>query len=228
MTAALLGRWAALRHAARVARQVWLAERAKPRLSAKAAAWRALTGQEGYIVATIAIVTVLAAAASAYATYEQGQTAKKTADYNAKIAAQQAESAQQVARAQANQQREQYRRQIAANRAATGAAGVSTDVGSPLLVEADNVVQAELNARMTEYGGQIRAQGFRSEIPLLKFQGQRAAQAGMLGAGTTLLSGVASAGVGYYGAQQHQASIGRINLRTARIQAETGAYGGGF
>lgn len=200
-------RWAALQHAARVARVVWQAERAKPRLSVTQAAWRALTGQDGYIVATIAIVTVLAAAASAYAQYEQGQAQQQAARYNAKIAEQQAQSAAQMAKAQADQQREQYRRQIATNRAATGAAGVS-DVGSPLLLEADNATQAELNARMTEYGGQIRAQGFRSEIPLLRFQGRQAAAAGTIGAGATLLSGVASAGVGYYGATQRAPRIG--------------------
>lgn len=160
-------------------------------------------GEDGYIIAAIAIVAVVAAGVSAYAAYEQGQTAEATAKYNAKIAEQQAQSSQQIAHAQAQQQREQSRRLMAANRAGIGASGIS-DVGSPLLLQADNATQAELNAQMTEYGGTLRAQGFRSEIPLLKYQGRRAAEAGMLGAGSTLLSGVASAGAGAYGGYQKQ------------------------
>lgn len=149
----------------------------------------------------IGIVTAVAAAAgtgiAAYSSYAQGQAADKSAKYNAKLAEQQAVTAQQSANAQAAAQRTQYRHILASNEAATGASGVAVDVGSPLLVMADNAAQAELNARMTEWGGQARAQGIRSEIPLLRIQGQRAAQAGMFGAGRTLLSGAVDLGDRY-------------------------------
>lgn len=199
-----------LRHAWRAGKAAWATRQRRPRLTLRQALAHA-RGEDGYIIATIAVVTVLAAAASAYATYEQGETQKAAAKYNAKIAEQQATSAQQVANAQADQQRQQSRRLMAANRAATGASGIS-DVGSPLLLEADNVTQAELNARMTEYGGLLRQQGYQSEIPLLKFQARRAGEAGTIGAGATLLSGVASAGAGAYGGYQQQQNP-QVNLR---------------
>jgi hypothetical protein len=202
--------WKRLQYAWRAGRHAWVTRPRRPRLTLRQALAHA-RGEDGYIIAAVAVIAVVAAAASAYAVYEQGETQKATAKYNAKIAEQQAVSAQQVAKAQADQQRQQSRRLMAANRAATGASGIS-DVGSPLLLEADNVTQAELNARMTEYGGLLRQQGYQSEIPLLKFQARRAGEAGTIGAGATLLSGVASAGAGAYGGYQGQQAQ-TVNLR---------------
>jgi hypothetical protein len=160
---------------------------------------------------TIAIIGVAAAVAgagvAAYSSYQQGEAQaqqatyqRKVAAYNAVIAERQATSAQQLASAEADQKREQYRRIMAANEAAYGGAGVAGDVGSPLLLMADDAAQAELNARMVEYGGTLRAQGYKSEIPLLEGQQELyrrqatyAKQAGALGATASLLSGASSA-----------------------------------
>ena len=154
-------------------------------------------GGAGVIGIISAVVAAAGTAVSAYSAYQQGQAADKAAKYNARVAEQQAATAVQAANAQAAAQRTQYRRILASNEAATGASGVAVDVGSPLLVMADQAAQAELNARMTEWGGQARAQGIRSEIPLLRIQGQRAAAAGTYGASRTLLSGAVDLGSRY-------------------------------
>ena len=117
---------------------------------------------------------------------------QKAAKYNAKVAENQATAARNAAAIREQQHREQVRRLAAGQRAGYGGAGV-TGEGSPLLVMADTLEQAELDAQRIRYGGEVSATGLQSQARLQRFQGDQYARAGALGAGTTLLSGAATA-----------------------------------
>lgn len=143
---------------------------------------------------TLAVVSFAAAAASAYAQYEQAEYQADVARYNRKVATQQADLARQNAAVEAEQIRERGKRIQAANRASVGASGVVGDVGSPLQVMMDNAAEIEYEALLAKAGGQQRAGAYESEARLLRWQTGKIRQTGRVGAGTTLLAGAIQAG----------------------------------
>jgi hypothetical protein len=150
----------------------------------------------GFAIAAV-VATVVAAAVSAYAQYEAGQQQQAQAKYQSKIARNQAQAAQNAAQVAEANRREQDRRIMAEQRALVGGSGLSTE-GAPLFVMLDSAKEAELDALRLRYGGTLQAGGFLDQSRLLTYQGEQAARAGEIGAGTTLLTGASSA-VGIYG-----------------------------
>jgi len=150
----------------------------------------------GYEVSAVALIglalTVVSTAVGVYSAYSQGQAQQKAAKYNAKVAENQATAARNAAAVREQQHRERIRQLAGTQRANSGASGIALE-GSPLLVMADTLEQAELDAQRIRYGGEVSATGFESQARLQRFQGAQAAQAGMIGAGSTLLSGAAKA-----------------------------------
>jgi hypothetical protein len=169
------------------------------------------------IIATVAAIA--GTAVSAYSAYSQGEAQAGAAKFNARVAENNATIAQQTAAAQARQKEDAYRRVLGANRAATGAAGVEGDSGSPLLVMADNAAQAELDLQFTKYRGAIQQTGFQSEANLNRYQAGYARQAGIFGAGTTLLSGASKIAGAY---------AGYGTTRSPKISGLYGASGQGW
>jgi hypothetical protein len=139
-----------------------------------------------------AAVTVVAAAASAYASYSAAETQAQAANYNKKVARNQAQASRDAAAiARANRQ-EELQRILAGQRARIGASGI-TEEGSPLLVEMKSAEQAQMDLARITYAGATRAQSYTSEGVLQGFYSTKAEQAGYVGAGTALLGGAASA-----------------------------------
>lgn len=160
------------------------------------AAIRGGTGIE--TIAIIGIVaTVAAAGMSAYGQYQQGQAQSQALKYNATVAENQAIAARQQAAYLADREREQTRRVLSRQRALYGTAGVDVGVGSPLMVMADSARQGELNAQAVLAGGAARAQGYQAQAQLDRYMAGQARSAGQIGAGVSLLSGLASAGTQY-------------------------------
>ena len=155
-------------------------------------------GTEFVFYAAIA-AAVIGAATTAYSAYAQGQAQSNAAKFNAEVAENNAQIAQDTAAAQARQKQDAYRRVLGANRAAAGAAGVEGDLGSPLLVMADNAAQAELDLQFTKYRGLVQQTGFQSEANLNRYRADFASQAGVFGAGSTLLSGAGNIAGRLYG-----------------------------
>lgn len=160
------------------------------------------TGAEPALILAIvgAVAAVAGTGVAVYSAYQQSEAQAQAAKYNRQAALNEAAQAEDAAKAEANQQREQYRRIIGANRAAVGASGVE-ETGSPLLVMADNAAQAELNARMTEYAGQVRGTSARTQAELYRVTGANARTAGALSMAGTALTGAANLadrGYGYY------------------------------
>lgn len=140
-----------------------------------------------------AVVAIASAAAAAYAQSQAGQTQAKVAQFGARQAENQALAARQAAAVKERQERERLNRVQATARARALASGVIATEGSPLLVMMENARQAELEAQLVRFGGEIQAQGLEQESKLRTFQGRAAKRAANIGAGTTLLSGIASA-----------------------------------
>jgi len=149
-------------------------------------------------VAIIAVVaTVAATAVSAYAQYEQGQQAKKAAKSQTEMAEYNATLARQAGESRARDVRERNRRILATARANAGASGVALTPGtSPLAVLAYDAKEGELDALRAQYSGDVEAAGLSAQARMHRFAGKEAEHAGLVGAGTTLLSGLASAAGG--------------------------------
>lgn len=148
-------------------------------------------------IITIA-ATVISTAIGVYSAYQQGQAQQKAAKDNAKAAENQATATRNAAMVREQQHRERIRHLAGTQRAVAGASGLE-EAGSPLLVMADTLEQAELDAQRIRYGGEVSATGFEAQSRLSRFQGDQASRAGMIGAGSTLLSGAASAARVYAG-----------------------------
>ena len=159
----------------------------------------------GAVLAITAIVaSVAAAAASAYAQYQAGQTQAKVFKYQSRVAENQAKAARDAAAVAEQQSRARSDRIRASARARAAASGIEAGEGSPLLVMLDNARQAELEAQLVRYSGEVQGRFYESESKLRTFEGRVARRAANIGAGTTLLSGVAqgaSIGAGYYSRQ---------------------------
>lgn len=133
-----------------------------------------------------AIAGVLVSAAGAI---YSGMQQKQAADYNAKVAENQAQSIQNKAMYEEQIHRERVRKILSAQRSVFGASGLDTASGSPLLVREDSAMQGEMDAMAIRYGGDVEAANARSAANLYRMQGRTAQTAGFIQAGGSLLSG---------------------------------------
>jgi len=86
----------------------------------------------------------------------------------------------------ARQQRIETSKLMSRQRAAYGASGVQVETGTPLEFVSETAAQGELQALMTEYGGEAE-----QRISDFTISGQRSA--GLMRAGTSILSSASSA-----------------------------------
>ncbi len=148
-------------------------------------------------LATAALVSAVSGSAvSAYGMYQQGQAAKKSAAYNAAIQRNQAIAARQKADFDARRKRSEVETLLARQRSGFAKGGVALE-GTPLEVLEATAEAGELDAQAIIYGGEVGATGYESQAELSRLTGEQAAQAGMVGAGSTLLTGAGKAGLAY-------------------------------
>ena len=144
-----------------------------------------------------AIVGVIGAVISAYATYQASQAQAAALSYQQKAQRNQAIAAEQAAQIAAENAHTQHQRVLATQRARLGAAGVISSEGSPLLVQMDSAEQAALDEARILYSGKVQAGGYRSEAILSGYQARTTRATGTLAAGGSLLSGVSRGYAGY-------------------------------
>ena len=163
-------------------------------MSYRGIAWRRSFHERVNFEATtvMAIAAAASAAISAVGAIQQGETARKTADYQAAVAENNAIAARQQAELEERQQREKSLRLMSTQRARAAKGGVLADQGSPLFVNLDTGEAAEIDALNIRRGGQLRATDFQSQAALGRFRGEAEEQAGYLKSGSTLLSGVSN------------------------------------
>ena len=133
-------------------------------------------------------VAVVGGAFSAYGTYEQGQASKATANYNAKLAENEAKAKEQQAHVESQQMQKQKERLIAAQRAGFAKGGAVITEGTPLLLMAEQAGEAELDILNQQRNRAMEATSLKSEATLQKYQGKQTARAANIQAAGTVLS----------------------------------------
>ena len=143
------------------------------------------------VTATVAaaIFAGVGTAVSVVGAIRSGNAAKAQADFQSKIADQEATRKRQEAAAKEKDFRRQTSRQRAAVRAARGASGTASGTGSNLLTDEDFLAESEVSALRIRQGGEIEAQRLGQEADLFTFQGKSAQTASRFRAGSSLLGG---------------------------------------
>jgi hypothetical protein len=145
-----------------------------------------------YIAGIIgAVAAVIGAGVSTYGAISAGQQQQEAADYNARVARNQAAAAREAAAVAEADERAQTQRTLAATRARAAASGLDPNEGSSLLAEMETASIGELNARRIHWAGANQIGGYQSEAQLQAFQGAQYRRAGYLTGNTTLLTGAA-------------------------------------
>jgi hypothetical protein len=118
------------------------------------------------------------------------------AEYNAKVAQREAEARENRAAFEQSRHAKAASRQLSSLRAGLSAANVVPSEGTPLLIQAEQATESELENLMIGYEGQVGAAQSRSQAAIDRMQadvyrtrGSIAATSGLFGAGTTLLTG---------------------------------------
>ncbi len=146
------------------------------------------------ILAITAIAASLAGAGVAAAgAISQGQSAKDAADFNAKVAANNAQTASEQANFDAEQIRSKNRRIMGAQRAGMAASGYDVDSGSATDLKYDSAMQGEMDALKAIYTGRAQATSFSSQSALDRMRGNQAVTGSYWSAGGSLLTGVSGA-----------------------------------
>lgn len=138
------------------------------------------------------LVAVALAGVGAYAAVQQGKAAEDAAEYNAKVAENNAQAAADQAAAEALQVRRVTRLRAGAQRAGYGKAGVDLS-GSAEDVFFDTGAQGELEALSALYAGATQSGYYQSRAAGSRFEGRQARSAASLNAASTLIGGLGTA-----------------------------------
>lgn len=117
------------------------------------------------------------------------QASQNVANYNAKVADNNATAERQRAAYDANLQRDQVRRVVGAQRAAGAASGLDITSGTPVAVLGDTAKQGEMDVLARLYAGESAATAYSNDARRMRAEGKAQKQAGFINAGTSLLSG---------------------------------------
>ena len=161
-----------------------------------------MTGAETAII----VSSIAAASVAGYSAYAQGRDAKTQArseaawhNYNSKLAERRAEAERKQAILEAKQHRRKSKQLLARQKSLIGASGVEME-GSPLLVAEDTAGQLAIEEAQIRQMGIRRVGAFKSQSVLdtlsaasAKSRGDSAYKAGLLGAGSSILSGASDA-----------------------------------
>lgn len=142
------------------------------------------------LTASMAVYSSLAATAvTAYGQYQQGQTQKDIANYNARGAEMQAEDALQRGQVAVDAQRAKVRQILGSQRAIMGASGAEVGSGTLGKVLDQTATLGELDARQIEVNAAREAWGLKTQATGARLGGEMAATGGLYGAGGSLLTG---------------------------------------
>jgi hypothetical protein len=145
--------------------------------------------------ATAAVGTVSAAQAQA----ASARSSAAASDYNAQVAAQNADIARRNAGAREDAQRRESRSLLAKQRAAAAQSGFDPASGTLGLVQEQSADNAEVDALMVRYSGELEARGYGAQGALDRFtagalraNASATSRGGYIGAAAGLLSAAAS------------------------------------
>jgi len=131
----------------------------------------------------------------------EGKSRQNMANYNAQMQEREAKAIEQRTAVEQRRQAEAAARQQSSLEAGLGAAGAVTTAGAPLMLQAKQASESELENLMIGYTGREQATAARTQAKLDRMGGKLARQRGKaiatgkyIGAGTTLLTGFAKGG----------------------------------
>jgi hypothetical protein len=122
---------------------------------------------------------------------KEGEAASAAGKYNAATARQNAQAARQEAAIEESQNRMLAFKTIGAARANFAASGLA-QTGSIEDVLADSMSNAELDALLIRYRGEVSARGYNAQANMSEMGASAAKQGAYFGAATTLLRGSAA------------------------------------
>lgn len=139
----------------------------------------------------IAALGIIGTIVSAAGSIVSGVQQQQMANAQAKAYEQQALADAQASAFEQRQERKQQELAAANARAQVGASGVALQ-GSPTEVLAANAREGELNLSAIRYGSQIRQNNLRTQAEISRFSGKQAMTAGIINAGSGLVSGLSN------------------------------------
>jgi hypothetical protein len=130
----------------------------------------------------------------------EGKSQQNIANYNAQVQEREAKAIEQRTALEQRRQAEAAARQQSSLEAGLGAAGAVSTAGAPLMLQAKQASESELENLNIGYTGREEATAARTQAQLDRMGGKLARQRGKaeatghyIGAGTTLLSGFSAA-----------------------------------
>ena len=133
-------------------------------------------------------MTIAMVGLQAFGKVQEGRAAKQSADYNAAIARQNAETTKQQTQAALDKQDRERRLRLGANIAASGASGVGMESFGDIM--ASSAMQEELDMLTLESEGLLKARDYEASANLYKAEGSNAMSSAIIGAGSSVLGGV--------------------------------------
>lgn len=143
-----------------------------------------------------AALTAVGTGVAVYGAVQASKSAEEMAEYNAKVAKQQAEHLRRVGDENLRRRREMNQRYLATQRAQYAKAGVLLQ-GSPLAVLGKSASALELEAMDIAYQTELAAQRSFAEARMAKYEGSQASRAYQYQAGSSLISGLGTTGSVY-------------------------------
>jgi len=144
----------------------------------------------GRVLMLGAFIGLAGAAMSASAARAEGRARQKAAEYNAEIMRNKAQNINYAKRAETQISVEEFRRLRSQQRAAFAASGARGDVGSPLVVQLDEIAKMNMDILNDRRARQIEAEGALSGAEMQLYEGRMARRAGQAKARATLISGL--------------------------------------
>lgn len=132
-------------------------------------------------------MAVVATGFQAISAIQQGNAAKAEADYQAKIASQNADIAAAQTEAAKDKQDRERRLRMGAMRAGAGASGVGSESFGDII--SSSAMQEELDLLTIESEGLLTQRDYQAQSSLLKTQGKNAQTSGYMTAGAKVLGG---------------------------------------
>ena len=140
-------------------------------------------------VSVSAVAAVTATAFTAYTAVEQGNYQKGVAEYNARLAENEAEETRRAGVEAENEQRRKTAELISRQRAQLGAANVDLGSGSALQLQEDAATLGEADALRIRSNVGEQFDALQSSATLTRSQGEFAQSAGQMSAVGSLLGG---------------------------------------
>lgn len=143
------------------------------------------------------VVGLVGVGLSAYAASENAAAQRRQSLYQRRVAEQQAQQSRDAAQAAADDRERELKRIQAAQRAAIGAAGVTTTEGTSLFVQADTAMESALDVARIKYSGEVQREAFINKAIVAGYQAKSAQRAGTYGVAGTSLLGVSQVASNY-------------------------------